>query len=187
MFKSVSLPWLEAFKCLNQSLHSNYQRTWHTDTQTDTAFYSLGYFFLSKETKNSIYSSIYLRTDVSEKVQCVCSRQHGLLHPRVSHRGTQCADLCLLPLGPPPLHRLQDCAPLILWQLTLWVSVKASSLVSFHSCQFQAQCRQSQWSNALQCWPMGSPHGWTGRYIQGVHKYAPMIEMVTTPSKMSQK
>ena len=131
MFESVSLPWLEAFKCLNQSLHSNYQRTWHTDTQTDTAFYSLGYFFLGKETKNSIYSSIYLRTDVSEKVQCVYTRQHGLLHPRVSHRGTQRADLSLLPLGPPPLHRLQDCAPLILWQLTLWVSV--SFFIAFFS------------------------------------------------------
>ena len=29
------------FKCLKQSLHSNYQGT-HTHTQTDTAFYSLG-------------------------------------------------------------------------------------------------------------------------------------------------
>ena len=32
------------FKCLKQSLHSNYQGTHRqTDTHTDTAFYSLGY------------------------------------------------------------------------------------------------------------------------------------------------
>ena len=61
----------------------------------------------------------------------------------------------------------------------------ASSLVSFHSCQLQAQCRLSRWSNALQCWPMGSPHGWTGRYIQGVPKNAPIFEMVITPNYMS--
>ena len=30
------------FKCLKQSLHLNYQGTGQKDTQTDTAFYSLG-------------------------------------------------------------------------------------------------------------------------------------------------
>ena len=63
-------------------------------------------------------------TDVSQQVQCVFSRQHGLLHTRVSHRGSQCAHLCILPFPAPSLHRLQDCAPLFLWKLALWVEVK---------------------------------------------------------------
>ena len=62
--------------------------------------------------------------DGSEKVQCVCSRQHGLLHTRVSHRSSQRPHLCLLPLPAPSVHRLQDRAPLFLWQLALWVEVK---------------------------------------------------------------
>ena len=48
MFNSVSLPWLEAFKCLNQQLSGN--RMWLTHTHTDTAFYSLGINFISYQT-----------------------------------------------------------------------------------------------------------------------------------------
>ena len=35
------------FKCLKQSLHSNYQGTGHTHTQTDTAFYNFGLLFFN--------------------------------------------------------------------------------------------------------------------------------------------
>ena len=40
MFNSVSLPWPEAFKYLNQQISGNMM--WLTHTQTDTSFYSLG-------------------------------------------------------------------------------------------------------------------------------------------------
>ena len=72
-------------------------------------------------------------TDVSQQVQCIFSRQHGLLHTRVSHRGSQCAHLCILPFPAPSLHRLQDCAPLFLWKLALWVEVKVIGFFSILS------------------------------------------------------
>ena len=62
MFKSVSLPWLEAFKCLNQQSSGN--MTWHdvTDGQTDTAFYSLGFLTLYIRKHGPIFDFLQKKT-----------------------------------------------------------------------------------------------------------------------------